>query len=471
MVILTPPAEEAITGLEALTPDGKFGQQGAGDGPVGVRNADGSYAVSSVERYRGAGGVYDEFVGTRDEAAAFITRDHAQRVLSAEQSARHEADQAIGRFDNKGRVTLNVGLVPNEWAVEQGYAEWAESVGKSYGSYQRPTVRTIRWKPGTDPERVLFHFEGGHPAPENFAAGTQGFDQFEYGRGKLRGKNKAERERIMRRVTAALVAHGFRFDQPTLVAAGLGDVVAAAGPVAPPASWFEDPQLDGPTPLTITAEGRIFGHVADWNTCHIGEPRGPGVCVLPPRSATGYALFHLGSVLTADGKDIAVGTLTLDAPHAGIQLNAHGASRHYDHTGTAVADVRAGEDRHGPWVAGAVRPNVSDTQLRALRAAKISGDWRRGELVAALLVNVPGFPIPRPEARMVASAYGEQQMALVAAGIVLEDCGCEDLSDAVVERRVRVLAARSEGIEALVALAEGDVQAAGKKKRYPLRVC
>jgi hypothetical protein len=59
--------------------------------------------------------------------------------------------------------------------------------------------------------------------------------------------------------------------------------------------------------------------------------------------------------------------------------------------------------------------------VRALRASPISGDWRKVdgnlELVAALAVNVPGFPvIPRPQG-MVASGG---LTSLVATGIVLE---------------------------------------------------
>jgi hypothetical protein len=62
--------------------------------------------------------------------------------------------------------------------------------------------------------------------------------------------------------------------------------------------------------------------------------------------------------------------------------------------------------------------------VRELKAGSLSGDWRqvlgRGlEFLAALVVNIPGFPIPRPEARIVASAMGEEEvLALVAAGIV-----------------------------------------------------
>jgi hypothetical protein len=90
------------------------------------------------------------------------------------------------------------------------------------------------------------------------------------------------------------------------------------------------------------------------------------------------------------------------------------AVKHYDDTASSVADVHAGEDSYGIWVAGALRPGTQPDQIRALRASAPSGDWRpiRGslELVAVCQVNVPGFPIAR--ARVASGAV----MALVAAG-------------------------------------------------------
>lgn len=197
------------------------------------------------------------------------------------------------------------------------------------------------------------------------------------------------------------------FSAPTLV--------AAAFPVAPPAAWFEDPGFTEPTPLRITEDGRIYGHLAIWGTCHTAYS---GQCVEPPHSPSSYAYFRRGSVLTAEGTEVATGAITLDTLHAGQGLSAARTMAHYEHTGRGAADVAAGEDSFGIWVAGSVRPGLSDKQLRALRASPLSGDWRRIsgslELVAALSVNVPGFPIPRPQG-LVAS--GSMQ-SLVASGML-----------------------------------------------------
>lgn len=203
------------------------------------------------------------------------------------------------------------------------------------------------------------------------------------------------------------------------------DVLAASRPIAVSAEHglvasagvlndFADPLLPGPTPLTVR-DGRVFGHLATWGTCHIGFA---GQCVTPPKSAHGYAYFHTGEVLTADGASVAVGHITLGTGHADPALAARPAAAHYDNTGAVVADVAAGDDEYGIWISGRVRPHADEDSLRA---AALSGDWRRiggsMELVAALAVNVPGFPIPRTEAAMVAGA----QTALVASGIVTQE--------------------------------------------------
>jgi DNA-binding ferritin-like protein len=192
-----------------------------------------------------------------------------------------------------------------------------------------------------------------------------------------------------------------------VVASGL---IAGSIPVAPPKSWFQNPQLKQPTPLTVTDEGRVYGHIAAWDVDHIGMVSG----TRPPRSKSNYSYFHTGLLRTEEGADVAVGQITLAGGHADIRASASEAVKHYDDTASAVIDVHAGEDAYGIWVAGSLRPGVSPEQVRALRASAPSGDWRpiRGslELVAVCQVNVPGFPIARA---MVASG---QVTALIAAG-------------------------------------------------------
>jgi len=196
-------------------------------------------------------------------------------------------------------------------------------------------------------------------------------------------------------------------DDPELIMASL---TASAIPVVPPRDWFRDPSLSGPTPITVEDDGRVFGHIAAWHVSHIGLP---GRNQRPPRSFSGYAYFRTGVLRTDDG-DVPVGQLTLAGGHAPLNLAAQAAAKHYDDTASAIADVSIGEDAFGIWVAGALRPEATPEQIRALRASAPSGDWRpidgRLELVAICQVNVPGFPVAR------AMIAGGQLTALVAAG-------------------------------------------------------
>jgi hypothetical protein len=180
---------------------------------------------------------------------------------------------------------------------------------------------------------------------------------------------------------------------------------------APPTAWFADPKLSRPTGLTIDEDGRVFGHIAAWDTEHLGSEGTEA-----PRSSSGYRYFRTGAVLTANGEQVPVGRLTVGTGHASMDAGVTAAAEHYDNTGSAVADVSVGEDAHGIWCAGVIRPGATPEQVHALRASPLSGDWRsidgQLELVGALAVNVPGFPVPR----LVADAGVPR--ALVAAGAV-----------------------------------------------------
>ena len=188
-----------------------------------------------------------------------------------------------------------------------------------------------------------------------------------------------------------------------------------------PADVFRNPMLTEETPFTVTEDGRVFGHIATWGVCHIGIGES---CVNAPPSETDYAYFLTGKVLT-DAGPVAVGQISLGGGHADARFGVRGATAHYDSTSAAVADVTVGEDAFGIWAAGVLRPGVTAEDVYALRAAVLSGDWREVivngksnlELVAALAVNVPGYPIPRPS--LAASAEG--QSTLIAAAIAVGD--------------------------------------------------
>jgi hypothetical protein len=195
---------------------------------------------------------------------------------------------------------------------------------------------------------------------------------------------------------------------------------AGIAPLNPPKEWFYTEETNGPCPLTVTADGRIYGHLALWNQCH----RAVGAtCEMAPRSKSGYAYFHTGSLTTLEGEKVNVGRITVGANgHASVSpyLGTQGAIEHYDETGTVGAFVRAKDGLYGIWLSGAVRSDCPAEKVRDMEANPPSGDWReengRLELCAALSVPVAGFPVPRYEASLVASGADERVVALVASG-------------------------------------------------------
>jgi hypothetical protein len=212
---------------------------------------------------------------------------------------------------------------------------------------------------------------------------------------------------------------------------------SGAGPTRPPAAWFADPGFtedDGrlveilgkhgqredkyACPITVDDDGRVYGHLAAWGTCHSGKP---GRCVTAPHSASDYAHFKHGYVITAEGEKIRVGSITADTGHANLQFGPYAAMGHYDNTGYQVADVNAGEDAYGIWLAGAVRPDATEEQLRKLIASSQSGDWReiagQLELVASLCVPLPGFPLAVVEEAFV--AHGQLETVTAAGANVM----------------------------------------------------
>ncbi len=183
--------------------------------------------------------------------------------------------------------------------------------------------------------------------------------------------------------------------------------MSSLAPLRPPRAWFDKPEADAPTPLTFTADGQVYGHLALYQTCHSGFQGGAfSECVQAPRSGSNYSMFHLGQLETEDG-NVAVGKLTYGTGHAPLSAGLQAASAHYDNTGSVGAFVRATDGRHGIWLSGAVRSDLSPEGLRDMRANPPSGDWRSLnntlELVAALSVVVPGFPVARPQLALAAS--------------------------------------------------------------------
>lgn len=297
------------------------------------------------------------------------------------------------------------------WAVAREAFAWADGGKVHAGSISRIACRLLHHEINED----------GSVGPANLTACAAGIGALltNTSLAMSMADRRAAYEHLAGHLRAGgLMAQSFSAD-------GLGTEVqalyaSATQTMAPPDSAFEDPGFTGPTPISITASADgewnlISGHGATWDACHIGFP---GACTAAPHEGF-HDFYRLGEVITASGARLPVGTITMATGHAPTTgIDPRRAAEHYDNTGSMVAIVASGEDRHGIWVAGVIKPGVTAGKLMELRAAKLSGDWRRiggmFRLVAMLAVNVPGFPVPRTRVGM---SNGEQ-VSLVAAGML-----------------------------------------------------
>lgn len=239
---------------------------------------------------------------------------------------------------------------------------------------------------------------------------------------------------------AALVASAM----PLRLKLDLTTLTAAAAPLKPKAAWMQNPNLKRLTPMTYTDEGRVFGHLCDWSGCHTGFSH---ICVPPFRSQTDFAYFNVGTIETDDGQIVPCGKLMFSMDGVGHADATPGvdwqkAAQHYDNATKVGAFVRAGSDRFGIWLAGVLRPGLTEEEVQHLRAHPPSGDWRPipgkgSELVAAFAVAVPGFPIPHA---LVASAAGGE-LTVITAPLEIEAMGPREI-----RRRMEVLKSRREAL-------------------------
>jgi hypothetical protein len=228
---------------------------------------------------------------------------------------------------------------------------------------------------------------------------------------------------------------------PMLVASGANFRDGAA-----PSAWFAQPALSGPTPLTVTEEGRVYGHLADWRTPHTGYGNTKKYA---PHSSESYPFFLTGDYPCSDDVNVRVGQLSMNCGHADLGVDVWAAKAHYSPNkanydggpgAIMAADVTVGEDEWGIWCAGAMRPDLTAAQIREFMALSPSGDWRwingHYEMCACCQVPVPGFPIPRGLAAAGGPAFeadgrawehyervGDEMVctAMVAAGRVVHD--------------------------------------------------
>jgi hypothetical protein len=156
-------------------------------------------------------------------------------------------------------------------------------------------------------------------------------------------------------------------------------------------SWddFHMPEPNEPTPHTVTADERVFGHLSEWNKCHEGMPG----CVLTPR-ARSYDKFNYGAgtVLTDKGK-VHTGVLFFLGGHPDAPLQPGQEHKAYGGVENAWANIVVSDGRFGPWYCGRVIPGLSEHALHVARSTGVSGHWKRGELQCVVSVNVRGYHV------------------------------------------------------------------------------
>jgi hypothetical protein len=203
------------------------------------------------------------------------------------------------------------------------------------------------------------------------------------------------------------------FDDPNIVAPWVSETasISFAEDHVFNGALFTKPELSRITPITVTEDGHVFGHIATHDTCHVGMR---DACTTAPVDDDGYRMFHRYQVL---GVGQPVGRITAghgqhqcscrqcggrNDDHACLKLSAGGAIAHHDQLST-VAWVCAGEDEdlNAIWVSGVINPEATIDDIGVLTRRKVSGDWRpignQTSLVEILALSreEPGFPLPR----------------------------------------------------------------------------
>jgi hypothetical protein len=205
----------------------------------------------------------------------------------------------------------------------------------------------------------------------------------------------AHAELIDDELTASLLASDEPLEAPTEWC--VADTVEVPELTASPSTTvpFDDfyiPESDTPHKIIVDAQGRVYGHLAEWGKPHRSFT---DRMVYPPRPRDGYASFNHPGPLTERGQ-VNTGPIFLVGGHAKRKLRGLTREQIEDAMGgveNAWCDVRIVEGRHGPWVSGRIRPGLSDEQIYTARCSHVSGHWVGDELVCIPSVNVNAFPV------------------------------------------------------------------------------
>lgn len=170
---------------------------------------------------------------------------------------------------------------------------------------------------------------------------------------------------------------------------GMEIEVVASGAIKFPYEHFYTPEAAMPTKAVVTEDGRVYGHLALWESCHDGFE---GQCVRVPRPTDGYSSFNKPGPLTERGQ-VQTDPIFAFGGHRPSK-SAPTIEEAYGGIENAWADVRVVEGVFGPWISGRVRPGITEELSHAARCSRLSGHWVGGRLKAIVSVNSEGFDVP-----------------------------------------------------------------------------
>ncbi|HET6709730.1 phage minor head protein, partial [Amycolatopsis sp.] len=191
--------------------------------------------------------------------------------------------------------------------------------------------------------------------------------------------------------------------RPVTTASPWARHIASAVATEPPAAWFQNPELTGPTKLRVTDSGRVYGHLAAWDSRHVVHD------VPPPRDPYGgtYPKFHRHPLRTAEGDIVKTGPIAAGTHGNTGSIDMVDVMRHYDDPRFVAADVVVGEDQHGIWASGAVRPGVSPELVDMIAKYDQSGHWLYNELLGSCCVTVGAYWLPDDDSVVALAASAD----------------------------------------------------------------
>lgn len=173
-------------------------------------------------------------------------------------------------------------------------------------------------------------------------------------------------------------------------------VKASGKPSTMPAEWFQKQDLTEPTKFTISTDGRMSGHLFQWDQCHSGYQ---GVCVRPAKQDE-YNEFHCGETHLDNGETIPTGPIFYGGKHS-PEMDSFRSDRdlqeHFENTCKQLGRVHLWPDEFGVQACGATFKDVPQADVDRCLSGFPSGEWwdfggtGKVKMSVLLVVNKPAY--------------------------------------------------------------------------------